>query len=126
MSSRLTISKVGSLVLCLCKLHNFCINERIKRNQPEGSEQPLSALAQDLFAIASEGGVPFEVSRDLSPEQILHGGEHFDDLPRDLRRQTERLERDEVLPRDVLHNLVELKSLTRPLPSEWRKQSQVL
>lgn len=86
-----------------------------------------SPLAVDAADIAINGGIPMERQaeglNDDSPEQLLHGGEHFDDVNRDMLRQMERLERlarrgrtDDILPRDVLHERVAELGLTRPTP----------
>ncbi len=45
----ITVKKTTSLVLCLCKLHNFCIVERERITQP---------LARDVLHIANNGGMP--------------------------------------------------------------------
>jgi hypothetical protein len=39
-------------------------------------------LASDLAEIAIHGGIPMEQRgvNNLSPEQLLHGGEHFDNV----------------------------------------------
>ena len=82
--------------------------------------------ARDAFDIAAGGGVPLERSRrdptlnQHSPEQLLHGGQHFDDIPRSLRRSAERANDTEELPREVMTALVESEQLKRPLPAAWR------
>jgi hypothetical protein len=44
----ISVSKTTSLIMCLCKLHNFCIKE---------SESILTPLAVDEMNIAVEGGI---------------------------------------------------------------------
>ena len=61
LSSQLTLQKVGCLVMCLCRLHNFCINERL-RDAGSDEEDILPATEVDEFQIASSGGVPLEQS----------------------------------------------------------------
>ena len=85
-SSTISLQKAGSLVIALCILHNFCINERLEQS---GADDDFpEPLVQDRFNIQSEGGISLEPSAthpDLnsrSPEQLLHGGERFDDIPR--------------------------------------------
>ena len=127
LSSKLTLQKIGSLIICLCRLHNFCINERLKARSTF-DEDILPATEADEFQIASTGGVPLERSsrdpdlNELSPEQLLHGGEHFDDVPRTVRRRLERCDGGEKLPRDVMVEIVQRKLMKRPLPSEWQRK----
>jgi hypothetical protein len=92
----------------------------------EGDESEVPPpLASDSADIAIHGGIPMEQRgvNNLSPEQLLHGGEHFDDVDRALLRQIERQETrdhgDEPLPRDILHESVMEQGLTRPTPALW-------
>ena len=127
LSSKLTLQKIGSLIICLCCLHNFCINEQLKA-RGTFDENILPATEADEFQIASTGGVPLERSsrdpdlNELSPEQLLHGGEHFDDVPRTVRRRLERCAVGEKLPRDVMVEIVQRKLMKRPLPSQWQRK----
>ena len=61
-----------------------------------------------------------------SPEQLLHGGEHFDDVERSYRRQEERHHRknvdDGILPREKLHDIVDEGGWQRPRPVGWDKE----
>ena len=60
MPQGISISKTCALVLALCKLHNFCIEE-------DGLKVPLPA-AQDEFNIMENGGVDLGRKRD-NPHQ---------------------------------------------------------
>ena len=112
------LKKVTSLVLALCKLHNYCIDCRM-----EGVPQ---LLAEDLLEIGSLGGVPIEfrshgegLNNENSPEQLLHGGEHNDDTSQLYRKQYARSalahSRDSRLPRDRLHeDIVAAGNFERP------------
>jgi hypothetical protein len=119
------LSKITAMVMCLCRLHNYCINQRLQRNRTAAAESPF---AQDYAYILARGGVPLERTNDnnLSPSQLLHGGEHYDDTSRNARRQFERLVIndgslvEQVLPREKLHRLVTDKQLKRPKPTSWR------
>ena len=129
LSARISLRKVGALVIVLCKLHNFCISERIRLNGSEDDDF-TEPLAQDGAVIANGGGIPLEPSArdpDLnqrSPEQLLHGGQHLDDVTENLRRQLDRAENgnEEVLPRDLMHERVAEQGLARPLANRWRMQ----
>jgi hypothetical protein len=105
--------------MALCKLHNYCIDRRLLLLDTNDLVPP--PLASDTADIAIQGGVPLEPRadglNDLSPEQLLHGGEHFDDINRALLRQLQRQDmngNDVVLPRDILHDSVVEQGLTRP------------
>ena len=55
-----------------------------------------------------------------SPEELLHGGEHFDDVTRTYRRREERASTSiakalgDPLPRDKMHAVTVGKCLRRP------------
>jgi hypothetical protein len=58
---------------------------------------------------------------NYSLEQLLHGGEHFDDIDQAMIRQMERLTRRDrtgniTLPCDILHDCVVELGLTWPTP----------
>ena len=62
---------------------------------------------------------------DDVPNELLHGGEHFDDVgTNEIRRENYRRNRDatqnnERLPRDVLKDAVTNQGLVRPTPRNW-------
>jgi hypothetical protein len=117
------MSRQVSLVLCLCKLHNFCITE----GDGEVGSTGVENLARDTADILCEGGIPLETTRNnpYSPEQLLHGGEHQNGITRNDRRRLSEQEdrvRDEagsLLPREILYNIVISKGLTRRTPARW-------
>ena len=101
----LSIEKVTALILCLCTLHNFCIDER-------GIIIPASTAA-DNCSITTEGGMrvnntgekEFDNSTNRVSE-LLDGGEIRHDIEtRNERRRYEQM----VLPK---HTMIEhVKSL---------------
>jgi hypothetical protein len=99
-------------------------DQRLQRNRTAAAESPFT---QDYAYILARGGVPLERTNDnnLSPSQLLHGGEHYDDTSRNARRQFERLVIndgslvEQVFPREKLHRLVTDKQLKRPKPASW-------
>lgn len=125
MSAKLTISKVTSMVRCLCRLHNFCIDERLGRDVTldSPSEQRdvtiASHLDSDRVNIALAGGSSLVDWGDsgFSPDDLLHGGDHFDDVSRSVRVNRKRT--DEILPREIMCNLIERWDLRRPTPINW-------
>jgi hypothetical protein len=122
--SAIGIKKSCALVLCLCRLHNFCINERL-RNKTSGSVI-LSALASDAMEILGGGGIPLETTanNEASPEQLLHGGHHHDDTSKQLRQQFRRaLGAREQLPREKMLEIFINKGLQRPTPIRWQTKA---
>jgi DDE superfamily endonuclease len=136
--AKFSLNRALLLVMTLCRLHNYCIDKRIRHKKKGsgsmGSFNIASHLAADSTKIACRGGVPLErrQDRDLPsyvqrlPEQLLHGGEHHQDTERRDRRSKERTARnlavDGQLPRDILHQVVVSKQLQRPEPNKWHNQ----
>ena len=125
------LKKTSAIVMCLCRLHNFCIDERMRMKggssglrKRKASRDIPKALASDNLEIAVGGGIPLERTEqnESSPEQLLHGGEHFDDCPRAVRQlfQRNNTNRDEELPRDKMLSLVERQGMKRPMPRNWK------
>lgn len=113
MSKSIGIKKTSTLVMALCRLHNFCTDE----NSPN-TELPLAVDTE--FAVM-HAGVELNVTANnaLEPTDLLHGGEHSDDVPRNIRRQQQRLQERVVLPQEVMHDHVTNKGLQRPTPRGW-------
>jgi len=109
------LKKTGQLVMCLARLHNFCINGRL------GAAPP--SLATDSAVTSSFGGIELEANEmnENSPEQLLHGGGHFEgtvlataEQRRNHQRRAHRANGG-VLPQDLLCESVveqDLKQLT--------------
>ena len=78
--TKLGLKKTALLAMCLCQLHNYCIDCRL-----EGEER-TSALAVDNFEIAVHGGIPMDdggvshVGNQGNIGQFLDGSNHFKDL----------------------------------------------
>jgi DDE superfamily endonuclease len=109
-----TIAKTTALVLCLAKLHNFCINE---------ADAEAINTTRDSTHIMVVGGVELIDSPAAStplPISLMGGGEHSDDLTENDLRRLRREYENVVLPRALLHGLIETKGLTRPLPMRER------
>ena len=113
-----TNKKVTALVLALCKLHNFLIDARL---EPQ-NDHPTTNTAEDRLNFDLNGGIPMQ-SREIAelggrrvalPEQILGGGEHFDDCPDRARRQRET-QRNLDLPRELLLRKIIEGDFRRPV-----------
>lgn len=112
LSLTMGISKVTALVMCLCRLHNFLINDRLEE----------SLVSNRVNGVINGGYVamqPHPTFRDESvPEEILYGGKHFDDVGElHIRRERARARNDRTLPRQLLFESVCDQGLKRPDPA---------
>ena len=77
------LQKKNLLVLCLCCLHNFCINETIgptdtkPKKHLQTNDLIIISMGGDI-AITNGGNATVKDSGDIG--QLLGGGEHFDDI----------------------------------------------
>ena len=111
------IEKTVALVMALAKLHNYCIN---------ANDNNISAnTARDKWTSEINGAVPLvrveghnEGSADVVPEQLLHGGERFDDIGYAGRCRRKRhyksMTNNAPLPREQLHSYIAAIGVTRP------------
>ena len=111
----MSLHKITALIMCLCKLHNFLIDEKIARS-----------LSQDDAHGKIRGSIQLERHRtfpsEVVPEQLLHGGDHFDDVDRNEIRRATRASSNYIaspLPREVLLKSVTDQDLVRPTPKTW-------
>ena len=88
MPQNLSVEKVVALVVTLAKLHNFCIGES---NIPEHVPQMLD---RDRFHMMNENS-GYVCLRNDNPQQntvvptdMMHTGEHFEDVPNNLLQIT--------------------------------------
>ena len=114
MPKGLSIARIIALVNCLAKLHNFCINE-------VGEDTLLQPLNVDTHHIMNneDGFVPMEAGESgiLVPRALMDSGHHFQDIPRNVRRQCERNNPEVTLPRQRLLQQVIDSHMKRPVTS---------
>jgi hypothetical protein len=111
------IKKTVALVVALAKLHNFCINARDTNvSANTAHDEWLSEINGAVPLVPVEGYEQCSESRlsSLVPQQLLHGGEHFDDIGRPGIRRRERSYRHVLLPREQLHSYISSIGITRP------------
>lgn len=111
-----SISNTNSAILALCKLHNFCIESN------SGDDIGVTELG-DASNIMVEGGMSlpridgddavdnvwrYEAADRL--DDLLDGGDHMDDHSADDRRRY----RNYFLPRQMIHQHIELNGFRRP------------
>jgi hypothetical protein len=111
MPKGISIKKTIALVTALAKLHNFCTDEM--------DDQMIESLPNDVYDIMNneDGYVPLDTEEDHEvaiPRGLLDGGNHFADIPRDLRRRGDLRSTAEVLPRKILHDKVLASHKVRP------------
>lgn len=113
----ITVQKTTSLVFCLCKLHNFCLMEKEKLSRPS---------SKDVMNIRMEGG--FSLSRFDNDDtwsfnsncdrvnQLLDGGEHFNDVHRQSRQVIidDNNDGEVQLPNESILKYIEEKGFQRP------------
>ena len=113
----ISLKKTTALVMCLCKLHNFCIDMAdidIDDN-----------CDADKLEISINGGIDLDEIVDIEnavcPSELLDVGHNFDDIDRNLRRQIETRTsgNDDIYPREQLLQSVIDQDLRRPQPRQW-------
>ena len=118
------LRKSTSLVICLCRMHNYCIDCRLESKQ---SPMVPAPLASDNLEITGNGGIPMlrvedrDRMNDCSPEEFLNGGMHHEDTSDNQRRQFARRGRtaSSALPREILLSMVADGGFKHPTPKNW-------
>lgn len=89
-----SVAKIIATVVCLCRLHNYCTNCSLARDEDPEPAQPLK---EDADTIAKNKGVELvsETRKDLnikyvSVNALLDGGDHFNDAVRFEGKLVER------------------------------------
>ena len=115
-----SVKKTIALVNALAKLHNFCINEMDGDCAGSTADEPL---VEDVVNMESDenGFVPLVHNSEIedvdiavdTQDDLVGGGEHFDDVPRECRRNNNINEQD-MLPRAKLCMHVANRHAVRP------------
>lgn len=119
--AKMELRKITALLICLCKLHNYCIEWRLRKKEVEVVVAPVAA---DNLDIVANGGISLVATSDNtdSPEEFLNGGEHWEDTSETYRKQFARRGLEDPsarLPREHLLGLVEAGGFKRPRPKGW-------
>jgi hypothetical protein len=100
-----------SIAFAACRLHNFCITQRLMRGQMELEGEESYSL--DLISQARMGYAVGTVDNHTEiPQALLDGGAHFDDIADGSLPQQET-----SAPRLRLCRLVQSKGLRRKVTS---------
>ena len=107
-----SMEKKTGMVNSLCRLHNFCIDAK---NEPT---QQISQTANDSLNMEIGGAITLSQTNidgqdELIPDQLLHGGAHFDDDPGQSMRRAAATRQGE-LPRDIMFQNILENDLRRP------------
>ena len=118
-AGKYSIRKIMAVVSCLCRLHNFLIDDK-------EDHSPVPSSEEDEWNLTVSGAVPLERNHNgiMLPLQLMDVGHHHNDDPLRLRRERRReqptLPRAELLrtvaslPRPQLLAAVEENNLRRP------------
>ena len=91
----ISIKKTIALVVALAKLHNFCLDQALHNDgstsQHTTTQDIENILIQDYENITmnEHGSIPLVFNEDAgtsTPDDLIGGGDHFDDVPRLGRR----------------------------------------
>ncbi|KAL7425511.1 hypothetical protein ACHAXH_000094 [Discostella pseudostelligera] len=114
MPRNLTVTKVVALVIALAKLHNFCIGESdVVPPVPQ-------VFDRDRYHMMNRRGGYVGLGNDnpqqntVVPTDLIHLGEHFDDVPEAVLRSRRRQNAQNQLPRTQLFNMIVDGHWTRP------------
>ena len=134
----ISIAKVSALIRCLCILHNFCINERLgtieneRENMNENQEIDYLVPPTDIndsTNIMIAGGINLTniVTVDVDNNSIenrmnelLDGGQQFNDTTYQFRDEREQQCEYDSLPRTKMLNKIILQGYdSRPNPRSY-------
>jgi DDE superfamily endonuclease len=116
----LSIAKIVSLVVCLCKLHNFCIDN----NDTNADNKTATVAVRNSI----DGAISLGILN--VPHELLNGGCHFEDVTKGVTAAYARRNRfppsDQIttsntmqtinLPREINKDIMLSKGLRRPIP----------
>lgn len=119
-----SISKTNSAVLALCKLHNFCIDSNHEEIGPADIGDTGNIMMEGgmiLPRIDNVGDYYWDYDTDQDRlDELLDGGDHYDDHSRDIRRRFRRMV---DLPIHLIHQHVIDSGARRPERNNRRRRS---
>jgi len=106
MPRNLSVVKICALVVALARLHNFCIGQsNIPERVPAVLDRDRSHMMNDTSGYVSlRNDNPQQDT--VVPTDLLHAGEHFNDVPNNLLRLHRRRNKEAELPRTYLFNMI--------------------
>ena len=119
----ITLRKTTALVTALAKLHNFCLDQADTRILAMTAGDELKLLSREVGSVPLEDAIVMEGvendSRDeyRVPRQSIGAGDHFEDVPREIREMRRRAYNDVRLPRERLaKDVVRENNYQQPRP----------
>jgi hypothetical protein len=129
LSSQLSLSKVVALVFCLAKLHNFCIDQRLKES-PTTTSNTASTIPIVPERHHHDTLTVFDSDNPEDPPQdLLHGGAHFDDVDGGRRgagfhiNSTTSQATDPLIPRDLMLEIISVGGWDRQIRRPKRRRN---
>jgi len=106
MPRNISVQKIVGLVMALAKLHNFCISEsNIVTRVPQMWERDrMNIMNTDSGYVGLGNDNPQQTT--LVPTELMHLGEHFNDIPQNVLRAQRRQSVVGELPRTTLFNMI--------------------
>ena len=112
--AQISINRINALISCLCKIHNFCIDN--------GNSKPPQWYEHDPLTLIDFVNNP-ENDDNPHPLSLLGGSEHFSDIPEGRRGANWRSQRIAMqqdsntrIPRNDMLQHVITRDLHRPRP----------
>ena len=119
------VKETSSLVLCLCKLHNYCIAKRDMKMEKPGAKDRVFINSQVggiiNWNMAAGYNYNYDPDREGDREELdLDGGEHYVDVAFEIRRAPAQARAERVpLPYKVVHSHIEEQGYKRPTPVSY-------
>eukprot|EP00978_Attheya_sp_CCMP212_P000318 scaffold644_cov32-Attheya_sp.AAC.2 len=105
-------SRVGPLVMCLCRLHNFCVNENSSKTSPKPSHRDEAHILRTSRKRNMMNNLVHFDPETGGPRELLGGGHHLRDLSSSGRNSEGE---NEKTPMDDMIDLVRERGLSHPL-----------
>jgi hypothetical protein len=119
--TKISIAKTTAMVYCLCRLHNFCIDND-DANVPKARDNDLLTFTVESGIQGGGGEDPLNYDNNYRPVELLDAGHHQNDFDRHSVRS--KTYNGVVLPRKRMLEVVIEKDLKRPTPIRWKKRIQ--
>ena len=93
------------MVLALAKIHNYCIDQNNTNIFPMTAADELRLMSNGIGSVAIDESTGSDDGNDEGigiPRQLIGAGDHFEDVPREVRDFRRRTYNDTRLPRERL------------------------
>ena len=117
-----SILKVPATIMCLMKLHNFCIDND-SRSTSGSTEADKRYINSEVRRNGKRTDTPITLGSHGTPEELLWSGHHFKDCTR-RHRPTPVLPQSVTTPMHHMRTQVALKDLARPKVNKYGKKKR--